>query len=63
MSSGRIVDSMTFKKGHLGGIGKIRCPKCHDYALKQNYQGHEVYRCKCGWTVKSNPVTSAPPPR
>ena len=48
MSSGRTVSPMTFKKGHLGGAGKVRCPKCHDYAVKKNVHGREIYQCRCG---------------
>lgn len=63
MSSGRIVDALTFKKGHMGGVGKIRCPKCHDYAVKRNVNGKELYACRCGRTFTSTASTSAPPPR
>lgn len=63
MSSGKTVDALTFKSGHLGGAAKMRCPKCHDYAIKQNVNGQEIYKCKCGRGFKPTPVASAQQPR
>lgn len=63
MSSGKTVDALTFKRGHMEGAGKLRCPKCHDYAIKQNVNGEMVYKCKCGRAFKATPVASAQQPR
>jgi len=47
----------------MEGAGKLRCPKCHDYAIKQNVNGEMVYKCKCGRAFKATPVASAQQPR
>jgi hypothetical protein len=60
MPSGRTVDALTFKRGHMGGAGKLRCPKCHEYAILKNVHGREVYQCRCGRTFKPTAVVSAP---
>lgn len=57
MSSGKKVNPLTFKKGHLGGVGKVMCPKCHKYATKKNVNGQEVYKCVCGRCFNSKPIT------
>lgn len=55
MSSGRIVDELTYKRGHQGGIGKIRCPKCQDYATRRNVNGEMVYSCRrCGTNFRTS---------
>jgi len=55
MSSGKTTDPLTFKKGHLDGAGKIRCPKCHNYAIKKNVNGQMVYQCQCGRAFTAKP--------